>query len=143
MYDSPTYTSLIGRASEFTTLQINVFCERLYQFLYRSSGSPMFVKQVLQEMTLPEENVVNINLGTYAQQILFLSAMEDLRRDGLLSSAVLPEDIRAANTFRSSLIQKIDDFNTMNMSMRDIRFFRRDIQPLLGTTLKRQLLAPA
>jgi len=143
MYDSPTCMSMAVKSNDCTTLQIRVFCERLYGFIYGASGKPLFVKRVFQEMVLPENNDINVSLGIHAQHILFLAAIEDLRRDNVLHRSVLPEDIHAANTFRSSLIEKIHDFDKLNMSMREIRFYRRDIAPLLGVTLRTQLLGLA
>lgn len=143
MYDSPVFMSLYEKISEFTTEQIQVFCERLCEFVYQSSGEPTYVTQALQEMVLPEPSVVNVSLEIYAQQILFLAAIEDLRRDGLLNKTLGPEDIHAADTFRESLLTQVYEFRSMTMSMYDILFYKRDIEPLLGATVRTQLLVPA
>lgn len=134
--------TLSTKASDYTTIQINVFYERVNEFICSSSGRPTFTKQVYQEMTLPEKNIVNIGQCIYAQKILFLAATADLARDGLLDKTLTSEDIDAANLFRQSLIEKIYRFRTLQMNLHDIVFYRRDIDPLLGATVRRQLLCP-
>lgn len=143
MYDSPVFMSIYDKLSDFTTEQIQVFCKRLCKFVYQSSGVPTCVEQVLQEMVLPESNVVNVSLEIYAQQILFLAAIEDLRRDDLLNKTLGPEDIHAADKFRESLLTQVYEFRSMTMSMYGIAFYKRDIEPLLGATVRTQLLSPA
>lgn len=140
MYDSPTYVSMAGKSSEFTTLQVRTFCEKLSGFIYGSYGTPTIVRQVLNEMRLPEPNIINTSMCINAQEILFLSAIEDLRRDGLVDKVLCPEDIHAADKFRESLLKQIYEFRTMKMTMREMIFYRRDIDPLIGFTVIAKLL---
>ena len=141
MYDSPTFVSLCAsKSSEFARLQIHVFYENVKSFIAGVSGRNSVLEQTFREMTLPDKNVVNIGLSMYAQQILFLSAIEDLRRDGLLNRTVCSEDIHAVNTFRQSLTDMVKLFYSCDMDRRDSIYYRRDILPLIGCTVKTQLL---
>ena len=144
MYDSPIFVSLSSpKPSELTTLQVNVFYERVSSLIASVSGRNTLTKQVLQEMVLPEKNAVNVSLGIYAKQILFLVALEDLRRDGLLERVVDAEDIHAVNTFRTSLIDTMNSFYECEMDRRESVYYRRDIMPLIGRTIKMLLLGRA
>jgi hypothetical protein len=144
MYDSPTFVSLSSpKPSDLTTLQVKVFYERASSFIACTSCRNILLKQTLQEMVLPEKNIVNTSLGIYAKQILFVATIEDLRRDGLLERVVNAEDIHAVNTFKTTLVNMMNSFNDCTMDRRESVYYRRDIMPLIGNTVKMLLLGRA
>lgn len=141
MYGSPTFNEMVrGNSMDNTTPNIYKLCNRLTNHIYTFGGTPTTLQKVSIEMSLPESNVVNLSVELYASGLLFLAAMDDLRRGGLLKKGFTSDDISAANAFRADLVEKLAELSTGRADKRTASFYRRDIVPLVGTTAKSQLL---
>lgn len=144
MYGSPTYITFdinASKVSDFTSRRIKEFYIQMVDYLHSFYSTPTCLHNTFQEMRLPKSNIINVGIGCYAQSMLFLAAIEDLTRNGMVDKGLTPKDIEVANEFRSSLRRKIEDYWNGKYIDR-LRYIERDILPLLGKTLKTTVLVP-
>jgi hypothetical protein len=139
MYGSPTFNDMNrGDGMESTVSRITHMYKRLDSHIRLLGCEPKLLKDTLNEMKLPDKSDVNICFELNAAGLLFLAAMKDLADKNLLTSGFNDEDIVSANEFRSSIVEKLNSISTTDK--RTLYFYDRDLVPLIGNTVKTQLL---
>lgn len=131
----------LSNTEEFTKQKIIVFAGAMIRELKaRGIRAPTYPSKILNEMILPDSNEINMALGEYACELLFVGAMTELA----IRHADVSDDEK--DFTRNSIARIKERFyatqtsNQTRWSNRDLQFFRRDILPLVGPFVKLHLL---